>query len=439
MGLGKSLTGVALMGRLFLDGKIKRVLVVCPASVVPVWPAELEKFNEFPVDCRPLQGMTKKRQVQLEVWQRDDETLQVAVTNYEATWRIKDAILAWGADLVIADEAHRLKDPQSAQSKAMLAIGKAAGYRLALTGTPVSNSPLDFFGITKWLDQSIFGPSITAFKARYFFLNQLPHGGTMVLGPKPDMLPELVERAHSLAHRASKEDALDLPEVLPDIERVCELEPDARKVYNALVKDSIAELESGEMLVAQNVLTRILRLSQLTGGYAAGDDTVQLVSKAKIKLLAETLEDALAVPGRKVVIFARFTAEIRAIEALLTTMGHREYALIDGSVPQAVRGDVVRKFQESTLCRVLIGQERAAAEGLTLTAADTAIFYSISYSWALHDQCRARIHRIGQERPVQYVYLVAADTIDSKILKVLRGKEELAKVVVDRWREVIGR
>ena len=449
-GCGKTLTAIAVMGRRFLRGEIKKVLVVAPASVVSAWAkdeyGEFAVHAGFPYDVRALQGPVDKRIEAMRTWEQNPRVLQVAVINYEATWRMEDTLAWWRPDMIICDESQRIKAPGARQSKVMHNLGKRAKYRLILTGTPVTQGPLDLFSQYKFLDPGIFGTSYTAFRARYAVM-----GGPdnrIVVATKN--LPDLVERAHRVAFRVTKKDALDLPEFTDQV-RFCELEPGAREVYSDLVKESVAYIRESvgpdgtmDKIVAANVLVRLLKLTQITGGYVKSDDAWQLqekaagaicVSKAKLQLLAETMGDLLIEADKKVVIFARFRAEIAAIEELLTGM-NTGYTVIHGDVPMNQRGERVTAFQHDPACRVFVAQIQTAGLGITLTAADTAIFYSLDFSFANYDQCRARIHRIGQKNTCTYLHLLADDTVDERIMKVLKNKKSVADAVVDNWKEL---
>jgi SNF2 family DNA or RNA helicase len=202
-------------------------------------------------------------------------------------------------------------------------------------------------------------------------------------------------------------------------------------MYQQLVKTSVAEISDSKVVVTQNVLTKLLRLSQFSGGFyaEAGEKPIQ-VSNAKLNLLEEVLDD---LGDQKVVIFARFLAEIKAIKGLLESRGTR-YQFIDGSVPLSERGAVVEEFQKDPDCKVFIAQIQTAGLGITLHAANVAIFYSLDYSYANLDQAKARLHRIGQKNTVTYLYLITKGTVDEKIFKTLSKKEDVAKLIVDNWK-----
>ena len=433
-GTGKTLTAIAILGARFLRGEVSRALVVCPASVCAVWSEEFLKFAGYPVDARVLTGTSAKKAEQLDDWQPDPTQLQVAVVNYESIWRIGEAVKTFDADIVVCDESQRIKTASSAQSKFMHRLAATTKHRMILTGTPVSNHPTDFFRQYKFLDPRIFGNSFTAFRSKYCNLGGFE--GREIVDYRD--LDGLIRKAHSVAFRVTKADALDLPEQI-DTVRYCELPPASMKVYRQMRDEAVAELDSGGVIAAPNVLTRLLRLQQMTGGFipAEDDEAATPLCDTKLRLLAETVDEALERLGGKVVIFARFKAEIKAIRLMLE-MRELDFGMIWGATPMGARGGIVEKFQTDPDCRVFIAQIQSAGLGITLTAADTAVFYSLDFSFANYDQARARLHRIGQQRMVNNIHLIARGTIDEAVLAVLKRKRNIADAVVDGgWRDLI--
>lgn len=406
-------------------GRIHRVLIVAPLSILSVWEAEFAQFAAFDYALAVLTGDSAKKTDTLR--HMNGAALQVAVVNYESAWRMERELAAWGPDLIVCDEGHKIKTHNISASKAMHRLGAKAGYRLLLTGTLITNKAIDVFSPYKFLNPTIFGTSFYAFRSRYF--DMVGYGNhTPVL--KKSMEAELSARLHSIAYRAAKADCLDLPETT-DVVRQVELEPAARKIYRSLVKESFAELASGEV-TAPNVLTRLLRLSQLTGGFLGSDENaaVQQISSAKLSAMEDILESAVA-EGQKLVIIARFLPEIRAICKELDGRGLR-YACITGEVQD--RAAQVVQFQNDPDVPVFVGQIATAGLGLTLTAASTMVFYSLDYSMSNYEQAKARIHRVGQRNPCTYIHLIAKGTVDEKVLTALRNKADLAKALVDDCR-----
>lgn len=424
MGTGKTLTTIAVIGALRKGEKIGKVLIVAPLSIVPVWRDELERFAAFDYEAHTLTGSLAQKAQQLQSIKCD--TLQIAIVNYESAWRLENQLIAFAPDLIVADEGHKLKTHNTKQSKALHRMGAAASYRLLLTGTVITNKAIDVFSQYKFINPAVFGQSFYTFRNRYFFMTGYGNH-TPVL--KQSMEPELMDKLHGIAYRTTKAECLDLPETT-DIIRPVELEPGALRVYKDLVKDSYAELSKGEV-TATNVLTRLLRLSQLTGGFV-GDDggTVSAVSSAKLDALSDIIDEA-ANQDKKLVVIARFLPEIQAIERLLQKK-KLDYTLIHGGIKD--RDVQVSRFQTDPDVKVFVGQIATAGLGITLTAASTMVFYSLDYSMSNFEQTKARIHRVGQKENCSYIYLTAKGTVDEKVLKALRNKADLAKTLVDDYK-----
>ena len=425
MGTGKTITSVAIAGALWNAGRIRRLLVVAPLSILGVWQDEFQKFAAFDYALAMLEGNTARKVDTIR--HMNGAALQVLVVNYESAWRLEAELLKWAPDLIIADEGHKIKIHNIAASKALHRLGAKAKYRLLLTGTVITNKPVDEFSQYKYADPRVYGQSFYLFRNRYF--DMVGYGNhTPVM--KRSMEAEFTERLHSIAFRATKAECLDLPDTTDIVQRV-DLEPAAMRTYRQLVKASYAEL-AGDTVTVTNVLTRLLRLSQLMGGFLGGDDSVatEQVSSAKLDALADIIESAEQ-DGKKLVVIARFIPEIRAIGKLLTKKGIR-YAQISGEIKD--RDAQVAAFQNDPKVTVFVGQIATAGLGITLTAASTMVFYSLDYSMSNYEQTRARIHRVGQRQPCTYIHLVAKDTVDEKVLRALRDKANLAKALVDDYR-----
>ena len=436
MGCGKTLTTIAVAGALYNLGKIDRVLVVAPTSVCSVWPHDLNQFAAFPWEARVLLGDKKKRLKalnELENW--PFKALRIAVINYESTHRegIFEALAAYKPDLIVCDESQRIKNPSAAQSKALHKLGDAAPFRMILSGTPVQNNAVDLYSQYRFLDPAVYGANFYAFKNRYCIMGG--YGQHQIVGYRN--MDELVEKEHSVAYRVTKEECLDLPQQT-FINRYVQFTDAEQAIYEQLRKSSFLELETGENVTATTILTMYLRLMQLTGGFLTADESTRpkQVNTAKLDALADIVDDYVVDAGKKLVIFARFRAEIAAIENLLR-LRKIQYGSIYGDVPMEERGKIVEDFQANPDTKVFVAQIQTAGLGITLHAASTAVFYSYDYNYANYAQALARIHRIGQRLPVTYIHLVVDGSIDEKILAALENKEDMAKTVVDSWREVL--
>lgn len=418
-------------------GKIDRVLIVAPTSVVAVWPKEFQEFADFKYTCRTLLGDKTHRLRELNDLQKFPfKAMKVAVINYESTWRegIFEALQEYDADLIICDESQRIKTHDAEQSKALHKLGDQARYKLILSGTPVQNNAIDIFSQYRFLDSTIFGQNFYRFRNRYAVMGGFNR--RQIIGYKD--LDGLIKKEHSIAFRITKNEAIDLPEQTFETRKIHFIKKE-QDLYNRIKRDSYAELDSGGQITATTVLTKLLRLQQLTGGFLVKDDAAkpEQVSKAKLDALSDIIEDYVIGAGKKLVIFARFIAEVKAIIDMVDkqlSKGMKQVAIY-GDIKKEDRGDIVKQFQEDPNTTVFIGQIDTAGTGITLTAADTCVYYSKNFNYATYSQSLSRIHRIGQRNVCTYIDLEVEKTIDELISKSLAKKEDMAKTVVDNWRD----
>lgn len=424
MGTGKSLCGIALTGILHQFGHIRKVLIVAPLSILGVWEDEFGKFAKFPYQLTVLKGTTEKKRKQLR--ELSACQLQIVVVNYESARILRDELLRLNADLVIADEGHKIKENRSKQSQVMHALGDKARYRLLLTGTLITNRELDVYSEFRFVNPNIFGTSFYTFRNRYFDMTGY---GNHVPKFRKWMLDDFLKRLHLITYRITKEECLDLPDITEEVRSV-ELEPKAMKIYREIEQDSFTQLKDGEVM-ASNILTKLTRLFQSTGGFLKDDAGIMhQVSEAKLQALSDIIDSSVD-EGKKLVVMAHYVAEIEAIEELLKKK-KLGYVLVRGGVSN--RSELVKEFQNDPDCMIFVGQIAAAGLGLTLTAASTMVFYSLDFSMSNFDQSKARIHRIGQTEHVHYIYLICRGTVDRKVLRALRDKIDLAKMLIDDYR-----
>ena len=304
---------------------------------------------------------------------------------------------------------------------------------MILSGTPVQNNAIDIYSQYRFLDSTIFGENFYKFRNRYAVMGGFNR--KQVVGYKD--LDGLIKKEHSIAFRITKNEAIDLPEQTFETRRV-HFSKKEQDLYNCIKRDSYAELDSGGQITATTVLTKLLRLQQLTGGFLVKDDASkpEQVSRAKLDALSDIIEDYVIGSGKKLVIFARFIAEVKAIIDLVAKLlprGMKQVAIY-GEIKKEDRGDIVKQFQEDPNTTVFIGQIDTAGTGITLTAADTCVYYSKNFNYATYSQSLSRIHRIGQRNVCTYIDLEVDKTIDELISQSLAKKEDMAKTVVDDWR-----
>lgn len=418
MGEGKSLCAIALVDL----RQCQRTLIVCPKSVVDVWPGEFAKHTDGTYYVVPLQGgsiaeRAKKVRRSIEMADAMHRPL-VLVVNYEAAWRapMDEALLRAKLDCVIGDELHRIKAAGGRASWFMTTLGKRVPWRIGLSGTPMPHSPLDCYAQFRFLDSRIFGTSNARFKARYAI-----YGGfnmKQVVGFANQ--DELQRKFYSIAFRV-EEDVLDLPDATHQM-RYCEATPKTARVYRDLSEEFYAQVEAGEITVA-NALTKIIRLQQVTSGYIVTDDgETHEYGNEKAHLLSDILADIDV--QEPIVVFARFHHDLDVIRAVLEQSG-RSCAELSGRVNQYLswkRGDAT----------AIITQMQSGSVGIDFTRARYCLYYSVDHSLGNFQQSQCRILRPGQTRPVTYYYLAMRHTIDTRIYKALRKKESVIDAVLNR-------
>lgn len=439
MGTGKTITAVGIAGKLFNEGLIKRVLVMAPSSVLPEWEKALDRYADFPYWYRECTGTPAKRAEHLRsLWtaSEDVRTCAFAIINYESAWRTEEEIMAFKPDLVICDESQRIKSHTAKQSKFAHKVGRKAPYRLILSGTPLQNSPLDFFSQYLFLDPTVFGTKWYGFKARYA-VEQNGYNGFTGQQYKRIVayrnLEELTEKVHGIALRVEN-GVIDLPAELPPVIRYAELSREERRIYEELRDESIAELGDGGEIVVPNALAKLLRLQQITSGFTVDEDGNEVVvGDAKAKLFAEVVDDVVVEQGEKMVVFFRFIKDMKAIEKVLKEKGVG-YVSLYGGTKQSDRAAVVDSFVNDADVRVFIGQLQASGTGIDglQRAAHTAVFYSNSFNAADYEQAKARINRSGQTKSCVFMHLVCRGTVDERILEALSEKKSMSEMIVNR-------
>lgn len=430
MGTGKSKVAIdfaCIMSQLF---KTQRVLVVCPLSVVSVWHAEIRKHAQ------------------------DDNQLEWTIINYDRIIHParKAHLAAYLSEdphsIIIADEVHKIKNPQAKRSKVMWQLGKCAQYRLMLTGTPISKNPLDLFAQFRFYDETVFGTRWAAFRRQYAVFGG--YGNYELL--RLINLKTLRRKIKPHIFQAKKETCLDLPSKTHEIVSV-ELKSHtthnnsnkgSRELYNTLARDAIAEFK-GREIEAPLVLTRMLRLSQITGGFVtsyADDDPdqrqVMSCGTEKLDAFRDLITNLYEQDRKKIAVFCRFLPELGALAKACKAAGYTVLPFY-GATTQPIREQRIAYFEEANEPCVFLAQISTGSLGITLTAASEAIFYSHTYNYAEFEQACDRLHRIGQKRPCTYYHLVAKDTVDETVWLALQTKRDVAKLVMEHPELMTGR
>jgi SNF2 family DNA or RNA helicase len=429
MGLGTGKSKVAI--DLLQNSSDKRVLILCPKSVVGVWPREFAKHAVNPDwwRCLPLDtGSTVANVARAKVAAGLADVMDsrlVVIVNYESAWRpaLAKWLLAQEWDTVICDECHRVKGPQGVASKFVAKLTARAKRRLALSGTPMAHTPLDVFAQYRFLDPQIFGTSYFRFKHRFGQWGGF--GGYQLTGLLNE--DELNEKFYSIAYRVGEE-VLDLPEAV-DTQRDVTLSPEGLRAYKQMRDEFVAWVKDGEVVTAVNALGKLLRLQQITSGYLPADDGNPVaIDDAKEKVLAETLEDIAET--EPVVVFCRFRADLDAVRRVCEAQGRR-YGELSGRSRDGLAADATM----SKDIDVLATQIQSGGTGIDLTRARYCIYYSVGFSLSDYLQSRARVHRPGQTRPVTYIHLIAPGTVDETVYQALEARQDAVEAAL---REVRG-
>ena len=416
MGVGKTLCALELLRQWGTNFAV----VVAPKAVLQVWEREAKKHFNGHFNVTVLKGTLPARTKQAE--QAIQRQGSIVVVNYEAVWRepLASLLLKSLPGAIILDEAHKIKAPGGKASRYLAKLGHLAQRRLALTGTPMPHSPLDTYAMYRFLNPHIFGFSFTRFRARYAVMGGF--GGYEIKGWVN--LEELHQKMYSIAYRVRSEDVLDLPETMDEV-LTFELSPKAKKIYQDMEKNLIAALETGEVTAA-NALVRLLRLSQVTGGWLRPDDSdrYEQVDTGKQELLKELLESA---GQEQVVVFCRFTQDIVSVHAVCKELDI-VCAELSGKCNEL-------QIWEEHKAQVIVIQIQSGGLGIDLSQSRYCVYYSVGYSLGDYQQSRARVHRPGQLRKVTYYHLVSENTIDVKVLKALGCRGDLVKSIIDDMRK----
>jgi len=441
MGTGKSKVAIDTMGALYEAGKIQAALIVAPKGVYDNWVK-----GEIPLhlpDRIPRQILrwtpTKTQRYENELKDfivNREPLLKVFVMNIEAfsSDRGTEAATAFlyqnPDNIVIIDESTTIKNRKAARTKNIIALQKRAKYRRVLTGSPITKSPMDLFSQCNFLAEKALGfNSYYAFQARYANVQKRTMGHRsfqQIVGYR--RLEELSEKLDQFSSRVLKVDCLDLP-VKVYTRREVSLTPEQLKLYMQMKKLALAKLENGELATTASVLTQIMRLQQICCGHLQPDDgDIQTVKSNRLNELLDVTEELQG----KAIIWVTYTHDIQQVaSALRDRFGPEAVATYYGATPQDERQEIVEQFQRKDgPLRFFVGQPKTGGYGITLTAANTVIYYSNSYDLEIRLQSEDRAHRIGQDNKVTYIDLVSPGTIDEKILGALRNKIDIAGKVL---------
>jgi len=437
MGTGKTKVLIDNMSMLYDKGKIDSALIIAPKGVVKTWyeqelPTHLASHIEN-VSVLWQPNITKTQQEKLDSLFEIDSGLHILIMNVEAFSTEKGVKFATKfinchKTLMAIDESTTIKTPSARRTKSIIKLGLNAKYKRIMTGSPITKNPLDLYTQCEFLDPWLLDfSSYYAFRNRYAEMKTMHVSGRSIqVIDKFQNLGELSDTVKKFSYRVLKEDCLDLP---PKnfIKRHITLTVDQKRVYEQMKKHAIAVLNK-KVTTTVSVLTQLMRLHQITCGYVTADDgSVQAVESNRLNELMSILEETEG----KAIIWANYQMSVGdIIQKLIKVYGPDSYVHYYGLTPQEIRQENIVRFQTDPKCRFIVGTPQTGGYGITLTQANTVIYYSNGYDLEKRLQSEDRAHRIGQKKSVTYIDLIAEDTIDEKIVEALRKKINIASEVL---------
>jgi len=426
-GTGKTKVIIDNAAYLYAQGKITALVVVAPNGVHRNWlrkeiPAHMPDWC-ITQSAYYAAGMSARDLDKFKDVMSAQDCLRIFSFNCEAfvsnrAIELMDNVLLSNQTMLIVDESSRIKRPGAKRTKVITKFGKVARYRRILTGTPVTKGPEDVYSQFKFLDPNILGyDSFYSFRARYCVMGGYEQKQIVSY----QNVDELTSSIGGHSFRVLKKDCLDLPDKIYQRYPV-ELTKKQRKLYDQMKKDFFTELD-GDHVSAPEAITRLLRLQQIICGWFPAEGSLVQIDEKNPRI--EALLSALSDIDCKVIIWARFKADIRAIGAVLGDAAVSYY----GDVSNDDREHAVEAFQEDPTVRYFIGQPQSGGIGLTLTAAECAIYYSNSFDLETRLQSEDRCHRIGTKNNVTYIDFESPKTIDTKIINALRDKKSIADMI----------
>lgn len=412
-GTGKTSAAIWAADYLMNQGRIKRVLVICPLSIMQsAWQADLFK-TAMHRTCGIAHGSTAKREKIIR------GEYQFVIINFDGVSTVQKAIAEGGFDLVIVDEANAYKNPSTVRWKTLARLIKKDTYLWMMTGTPASQSPIDAFGLAKMVNPENVPKFASAWRDKVMY--QVSKFKWL---PKADS-KFTVFNALQPAIRYEKAQCLDLPEVTYQT-RIVPLTAQASKYYRELLKEMQIQA-AGQTISTVNAAAALSRLLQLSGGAVYTDESniVEFDVSPRLSVLEEVMEET----SNKVLVFIPYKHTLTLIKKFLDSKGIVS-EIISGDVTANQRSAIFKSFQTTTNPRVLLIQPQAASHGVTLTAADTVVFWSPVMSVETYLQCIARVDRVGQKNKMTVIHLQGSE-VERRMYAMLQSKVDMHDKLVD--------
>ncbi len=443
MGTGKTAATINILRERFLEKKkILKTLVFCPPVVRTNWKREFALHSKVEKSVHVLEGSGKKRldyfndKINPDVFGRIPQDA-IVVTNYESLLMepLMKAFVEWGPEVLIFDEAHKLKSHKAQRTKLAIRLADLAEHKYVLTGTPILNTPMDLWALFRLIDGSeTFDKKFIFFRAKYFYdknAGMPAHVHFPLWQPVPGAYQEFNRLVYRKSIRVLKKDCLDLPPLVRKRVQV-ELSAEQARLYKSM-KDHFIAYINDRAAVATIALTKILRLQQIVSGFLVDDEEkiIEIEDNPRLKALADILTE---IPeGEKIIVWACFKDNYEKIKAVCDKL-KMPWAMLVGGMPDKQRQKSIDDFQNDDTTRVIIANQQAGGVGLNLTAASYAVYYSRSYSLEADLQSEARNYRGGSEihKSITRIDIVAEGTVDETILDALARKESIANQVLNK-------
>ena len=418
-GTGKTASAIWAADYLIKQGKIKRVLVICPLSIMDsAWREDLFTFAPHrSVDI--AHGASKKRKAII------GQGADFVIINYDGVEIVSEEIAKGGFDLIVVDEATHYKNSQSKRWKTLNKLINDDTWLWMMTGTPAAQSPLDAYGLAKLIDAS----SVPRFFGS--FRDMVMHKVTQFQWKPKDTATDLVFNVLQPAIRFTKEECLDLPD-MTYVKRKVELTRQQKKYYDMLKKKLVMKVGDDEVS-AVNAAVIMNKLLQISAGavYTDDGDTLEFDITHRYKVLREVIDES----SQKVLIFVPFKHTIDILTDKLRNDGITT-EVIRGDVPVARRTDIFKRFQTTDNPRVLVIQPQSAAHGVTLTAANTVVWWGPTPSLETYAQANARVHRSGQKHPCTVVQLQGS-AVEKRVYSLLDNRINVHTKMIDLYKEIL--
>lgn len=419
-GTGKTGSVIWAADYLMKIGVIKRVLVLCPLSIMQsAWQNDLFRFAMHRT-CAIAHSYSKEKRIK--AVQSDAEFV---ICNFDGLGIIRDAVLEADFDLIVIDEANAYKTVSTTRWKTLNSIIKPKTWLWMLTGTPASQSPTDAYGLARLVNPQGVPRFYGSFRDMVMYkLTQFKWV------PKPNS-ENTVHTVLQPAIRFTKEECLDLPD-MTYVTRDIPLTPQQEKYYEIIRKNMLA-VAAGEEITTVNAAANLNKLLQLSCGavYSDSGEVVEFDASNRINALKEVIDEA----SHKVLIFVPYRHAIEIVTEELKKSGYTA-EIINGSVSAGNRTDIFARFQNDKNPQVLVIQPQSAAHGVTLTAANVVVWFSPITSVETYLQANARVHRTGQHNPCTVVHLQGSP-VEKKMYKMLQGKVDIHTKMIDLYKNII--